>query len=450
MDESRPADRPLMRVRQAANLTQEEAAEQLSALSWKMLQKHEITQPATVSPRQYRRWESPDPPWPHTDHRRVLERFFGRSVHDLGFRPKQGLSSARRATCDETQDEPVNSMGVPDRRQVIAGAAALGMGAVGALPWMAPAFASSHDKHGPRVGSEEVALLQATALDLDIIDQRFGGDRLWRSARVQLLLVQHLIEQGTYSDSIGHQLHGIAGQLTTSIGWFCYDAGQQTEARAHFSEALNTAMLNGDDVLAARTLANMARQAVDLGRPREAVRFAQLARGHASQWDAPPRVWALLAIREAHGHAVAGDVRAFEAALSQAWAAFDHGVTDRDPEWTAFLNEAELRCLEGICRADLGQHGRSVVLLERAAELQPVEYSRNRGMSLARLAGAALDGGDLDRCVAATRESLALAEDGISSTRIHQRLRLVRQGLAAHQTSPPVREITDQLARYSA
>ncbi|MBT2478362.1 hypothetical protein [Streptomyces sp. ISL-94] len=329
------------------------------------------------------------------------------------------------------------------REALSAGAAVIG------LPWLSPSPARSATSE-LRVGRDEIELLHATAADLDAIDQQFGGDRLWRTAKMHLSWVHHVIDHGVYNDDIGQELHGIAGQLTTSLGWFCYDAEQQTEARVYFSEALNTAMISGDEPLATRTLSNMARQSVDLDKPREAIRFVRTAERHAALWDAPPRVTALLAIRLAQGYARLGDEMNTSHAIKRAWRASDQGVSDRDPEWTGFLNEAELVCLEGMCRSDLSQHKRAVRLLERSSDLQDIEHSRNRGMCLARLAHAAVQDHDLDRTADAAKESLRLIEGGQSSTRTRRQLALVRDSLTPHQASPQARDTIDMLTNRIA
>ncbi|WP_051754278.1 hypothetical protein [Streptomyces achromogenes] len=308
--------------------------------------------------------------------------------------------------------------------------ALIGAGAAVGLPWLAPSHASARSHANEvRVTEDDVHELKEAAADLDAIDQRFGGDRLWRTARSHLMWVQHLIDEGTYPEEIEQELHQIAGQLTTSLGWFCYDANRQDEARIYFSEALNTALLEGNLPLATRTLSNMARQSVDLNKPREAVRFAKLASQHAASWSAPPRVTALLAIRAAQGYARLGDELNASTAIKRAWRAFDRGPSDRDPQWVTFLNEAELVCLEGMCRSDLGQNRRAVRLLERSSTLQDIEHSRNRGMCLARLATAAVQDSDLDRSVSAARESLRLIDGGQSSTRNRRQLAVVRENL---------------------
>ncbi|MBT2439978.1 hypothetical protein J7E93_07555 [Streptomyces sp. ISL-36] len=330
------------------------------------------------------------------------------------------------------------------RNALTAGAAVIG------LPWLSSSAPGRTSPGELRIGDEEISSLQATASDLDAIDQRFGGDRLWRSAKMHLSWVHHVIDHGTYEEKAGQELHTIAGQLTTSLGWFCYDADQQAEARVYFSEALNTAMISGDYALATRTLSNMARQSVDLEKPREAVRFARTAEQYAAKWGAPPRVTALLAIRAAQGYARLGDEVNASITIKRAWRAFDQGRTDRDPEWTTFLNEAELVCLEGMCRADLGQHKRAVRLLDRSSALQDIEHSRNRGMCLAQLAHAAVHDQDFDRTADAALESLKLIEGGQSSTRTRRQLSVVRDSLGPHKTAPRVCETFDLLTHHIA
>ncbi len=434
-ESDRHGNRPLRAARRAAHLTQEQNAQRLSALAEQMHAAGELSRRTSVSPRQYRRWEGASPPWPHPEHRRLLERFYGRPVTALGFTPPWTVQLPGGST--EEQDGNPGAWertGADDQ----------------SFPWLAQGPATAARPGGLRVGSEEVILLRSVAADMDAIDQRFGGDRLWRSARAHLRWVHHLIEQGTYDQQTGHALRAVAGQLTTSLGWFCYDADEQATARVYFSEALNAAMLNGDDVLATRTLSNMARQAVDLGRAREAVRFARIAQAHGAEWSAPSRVTALLLVREAQGHARGGDPDACGQALARAWQHFGQGPDERDPDWTGFLNEAELRGLEGMCRFDLGQHARAVRLLDHSVRLQAVERTRNRGMCLARLARASIHTRQLDRGVAAAGEALRLVEAGMSSTRNLRQLALVRDGLADSGAGGDVQAMAEQLDEHVA
>ncbi|MFD8965099.1 hypothetical protein ACFV0C_08855 [Streptomyces sp. NPDC059568] len=311
--------------------------------------------------------------------------------------------------------------------------------------WLAETASDAASSADWKIGHAEVELLRDAADDMDAIDQRWGGNRLWRPTRAHLYWVHHMIDRGIYNEELGRQLHGVAGKFTTSLGWFCYDAGMQTQARQHFSEALNSAMYTGDDILASRTLSNMARQAVDLNKGREAVRFARLAQTHAGEWQAPNRVAALLAIREAQGHAKVGDEIACEASIKRAWTDWELGDDERDPDWTLFLNFAELTCLEGMCRLDLGQTARAQKLLAKSEALQDVAHSRNRGMCLGRLSVAAIGNKDIQHSVAAATESLRLIDSGMSSNRAVAQLKIVHEGLAPHHRSREVGDLLEQI-----
>ncbi|MET9731992.1 hypothetical protein ABZZ79_15465 [Streptomyces sp. NPDC006458] len=433
----------LKRLRSQANRTQQKVVEDLTGLATRLHREGRIAKPPTFSVRQLSKWEGSDPPWPYPEAREVLATYWGRSVEELGFRPP-------------SVDEPdgllvltpvslISQSPIPTPR--LAGAGSSPLTDHAPPPWLAETVTDSDDW---RIGANEVELLREAADDMDAIDQQFGGNRLWRPTRAHLYWVHHMIDRGIYDDVLGKQLHAVAGKFTTSLGWFCYDAGLQPQARQYFAEALNSAHFTGDDVLASRTLSNMARQAVDLNKGREAVRFARLAQTHAELWQAPYRVTALLAIREAQGHARVGDAFNCESAIRRAWMEWEGGVDERDPDWTTFLNLAELTCLEGMCRLDLGQTSRAQKLLAESEALQDVAHSRNRGMCLGRLSVAAIQNGDVDHGVAATAEALRLIEGGMSSTRAAHQLKTVHDGLIPHQRASGVSDLLEQIRAHVA
>ncbi|MDT0307656.1 hypothetical protein RM780_11865 [Streptomyces sp. DSM 44917] len=426
----------LRRAREALQRTQEEIVEDLAACADRMHKAGRLRQRLSFSLRQYEKWESSCPPWPRPQTRKVLEEFFRRPIGDLGF-----------ASQDHGGDEEPESAAPRSVAPSAAPAPAIGSGN---LPWLAPTGSVSGSPSRMRIGEAEVELLRAAADDMDQIDQQFGGNRLWRSARAHLLWVHQMLDRGVYDEVMENQLRGVAGKFTTSLGWFCYDAGLQAEARTYFAEALTTATYTGDDALASRTLSNMSRQAVDLGKGREAVRFARLAQAHAAEWSAPPRVEALLAIRQAQGFARLGDALSCEKSIRYAWRAWEQGPDERDPDWVLFLNEAEIVCLEGMCRLDLQQYARAQQLLEQSAGLQDLAHSRNRGMCLGRLAVAALRNRDLGHSLAAVTESLRLVKGGMSSTRATHQLVLVRDGLAPHHRSRGVQDALDEISEHVA
>ncbi|MFD9793750.1 hypothetical protein ACFWXK_22715 [Streptomyces sp. NPDC059070] len=433
----REVNRLLRAARLERRQTQEQIVADLADHADRLFAAGRTAKRVTVSVRQYAKWESAVPPWPHGDMRQILQDFFGTTMAELGFTSPCAVDAAPAA--------PLTFTATPDG----AAAAPPVPTAVQRPPRLTP---SSTDTSGKRwcISEQEVELLRGAADDMDAQDQQFGGVRLWRPTRAHLMWVHRMIDNGTYDDHLEHELHAVRGKFTTSLGWFCYDAGLQSEARHYFAEALNAATFTSDDALASRTLSNMARQAVDLpGRGREAIRCARLAQAHAREWSAPPRVEALLAIREAQGHASVGDALSCEASIQRAWARWETGPTRRDPDWTTFLNEAELTCLEGMCRLDLGQHRRAQRLLARSEKIQDIPHSRNRAMCLGRLSVAALAGRDLEQTIAAATESLHLIQRGMTSTRASQQLRIVNKGLTPYLRSRGVQELTEQIREFA-
>lgn len=438
--------RELRRLRISANLTQEAMVKELTDLAVCLRAEGRISKLPTFTVRQLSKWESRNPPpWPHPDSRAVLAAYWRRPVEELGLRPS-----------DNADGGPVVLTPVPLITQEHASGplmVAVGSGPLAdeaPPPWLAETTAGTNRSSDWRIVPEEVEFLSAAADDNYAIDQQFGANRLWRPTRAHLLWTHHMIDRGIYDEPLGQQLHALAGKLTTSLGWFCYDAGLQEQARQYFSEALNAANYTGDDVLASRTLSNMARQAVDVNKGREAVRFAKLGQRHSELWSAPRRVIALLAIREAQGYARLGDVVNCEGAIRRAWQEWESGEDERDPDWALFLNLAELTCLEGMCRLDLGQTDRAQKLLARSEALQDVAHSRNRGMCLGRLSVAAVANNDVDHGIAAATEALRLVEQGMSSTRTAAQLKIVHNGMLPYRRARGVGDLLEQIRAHVA
>ncbi|MER5617731.1 hypothetical protein [Streptomyces sp. NPDC002215] len=432
---------PMKVLRESRSRTQAVAVDELNSLAGQLAVEGRVSKRPTFTVRQMSKWESETRPrpCPHPDTRVVLELYFRRSMAELG------LHAGAEEDASADFAVPVVTP-VPLIEQSSAAVPLLSGNDQDPPPWLAQTTTDAASSADWKIAEDEVELLREAADDMDAQDQQFGGNRLWRPTRAHLLWVHHMIDRGIYDEQLGQQLHALAGKFTTSLGWFSYDAGLHTQARQYFSEALNAAMLTGDDVLSSRTLSNMARQAVDLNKGREAIRFARLAQTHAEMWSAPRRVTALLAIREAQGHARVGDVFSCESAIKKAWTEWERGADERDPDWTTFLNQAELVCLEGMCRLDLGQTVRAQKLLAQSEKLQDVAHSRNRGMCLGRLATAAIGAGDIDHGVDATREAIGLIRTaGMSSARAVQQLKIVHDGLVPLSRARGVGDLIEEI-----
>jgi hypothetical protein len=116
-----------------------------------------------------------------------------------------------------------------------------------------------------------------------------------------------------------------------------------------------------------------------LGYPRDAVRFAETAQGHAGS-RATPRVRAVFALHEARGLASLKAGSACEAALATSTSYFDDGPRNGDPNWIGYLNEEEHATLAGVCLMDLGRVIEAGGLLDKGAgSLEG--FARNRSSS---------------------------------------------------------------------
>lgn len=123
----------------------------------------------------------------------------------------------------------------------------------------------------------------------------------------------------------------------------------------------------------------MSIQANTLGRPKDAVKFAETAQRHAGSW-ATARVRAVFALHEARGLASLKAGSACDAALATSTGYFDAGPQDRDPNWIGYLNEEEFATLAGVCLMDLGRAKEAGDLLEKGAG-RFEHFARNRSSS---------------------------------------------------------------------
>ncbi|WP_282795798.1 hypothetical protein [Streptomyces sp. CC224B] len=133
------------------------------------------------------------------------------------------------------------------------------------------------------------------------------------------------------------------------------------------------------------------------GRPRAALAAAARARGPRTL---PPRVAALVLIREAHATALLGARHAPRELIGQAGSLFLDGVSRRDPPWAWWLDEAELLGHRGWVLARLGDTRRAVPALHRAATAPGPSY---RHLFTAQLLAALVRAGawrDAERLVA--------------------------------------------------
>ncbi|MEU3960613.1 hypothetical protein AB0F42_12440 [Streptomyces buecherae] len=294
-----------------------------------------------------------------------------------------------------------------------------------------------------RVGTAEAAALEEAVRHIRLLDDRHGGDGIYRGATQPLSAAHELLDAGTERQSVSDRLHQAAGELAISVGWLAHDSGRIAQARSHYAEALATARLAGDPALEAHAFCNMAFLARDAHRPREAVRAAQAAE-RAARSLASPRLLSLLALREAGGRAGLADQAGCVRALLRAQRLFDRGPSDADPEWMSFFGEAEAAGLEAQCWSTLRKWDRAVEHARRSVALQGPHFVRNRALFTAELATDLLGGRAPDEAAAAGERVLALSGQ-VRSARVRAMVDDVAQGLRPWRREPGVARF---LTRY--
>ncbi|WP_242440705.1 tetratricopeptide repeat protein [Streptomyces sp. CB02923] len=294
-------------------------------------------------------------------------------------------------------------------------------GAVPRAPGTVPRVPGPSPAVGPgRAGESEAAAVEEAVRRIRLLDDRHGGEGLYRRAAKPLRTAYELLDAGVHRRSVSDRLHAGAGELAISVGWLAHDSGRFGDARSHYAEALATARVAGDAALEAHAFCNTAFLARDANRPREAVRAAQAAQQAAKSLGSP-RLLSLLALREAGGWAGLGDRRSCERALLRAQRLFARGPSDGDPEWMSFYGEAELAGLEAQCWSALGEQGRAATYARRAVALQDPHFTRNIALFTAELASDLALGRAPEEAATAGTRALALLED-VRSARIRTML----------------------------
>lgn len=305
-----------------------------------------------------------------------------------------------------------------------------------------------------QVTGSHVRYWRACADTLYVRDRSVGGTVLLPLAMQQWRRVQ-LAARDPGSGETAGQLLAAAGELALCTGWIATDGGQLSLAGPLYEEASELAADSGDMVLAVHTLANQSMLHAELARTgpsrdpaRQALRLAFQAQDEG-RYLPVPRLHALIALRHASAASLLGERAAFQAAVAQARSELDRGpVEDKPPEWLRFVDRAEITGVEARGWLDLGDPGRSVVLYREvlASELSP----RNRADYGAELADALLKQGARRDAVAAAMDVLPALEDGVTSVRCLNRLRLVRQAAACAPEAEEFCARFDAIGRFSA
>ncbi|MEC4016808.1 transcriptional regulator [Streptomyces sp. H27-D2] len=296
---------------------------------------------------------------------------------------------------------------------------------------------------GSRVGPSDVDAVRATTSALVALDHQYG------SGHVRPVVVHYLnsvvsgLLAGSYREAVGRDLFATVARLTELAGYMAVDTGQPGLAQRYYIQALRLAQAAGDRGYGGYVLAaSMSHLAAQLGNPREIAQLARAAQ-EGARGRVTPRAEAMFCAAEARGHALMGDVRAFQvlagratAAMERAQAASDEGD---DPVWISHFDEAYLADELAHCHRDLGQPEPARRRAEEALAGHPETRVRRRAIGLVLLATAQVQQREVEQACHTGTQAVELLS-GLRSNRGAEYLEDFRERLEPYQDEPVVRE----------
>ncbi|NJQ00562.1 sporulation protein [Streptomyces zingiberis] len=278
------------------------------------------------------------------------------------------------------------------------------------LSWLVsrPDGFTSEASQGRRVGMRDVAAIRTAADMFMHLDFKFGGGHGHKALRHYFREDVLPLLNGSYSSRVGKALYEAAAETAQLLAWTAYDTGNHSIANRYMVATLRLTQVIDDRTMGARILTNMSHQANYLGQVPRAVQLAR-ASLEGGRGTATPRAMALFAAHEARALSTAQDHKGAARAMNEAERYFERADSGDDPDWLAYMDEAELVGEFCHCFRDLRRGDEAVRYAERAVALTDPKYARTVGFCRMVLAGSQLLNGDLE---AAVHTASLAVEDG--------------------------------------
>lgn len=310
------------------------------------------------------------------------------------------------------------------------------------------------DPTGTRhVGASDVAVIEQATAAFASQDFATGAGPVHDLAVAQLRSVLPLLD-AQMAPEVRPRLYLATARLATQAGWMSFEVKAHEAARRLWVIALNVARDTDHPLATDQTvfvLYDMALQAVELGRPDEALRLAQL--GHAVAVGSHPvsaATMSCLTDSQARAHAARSDAVGCDRALGHAVEHFAR-VDPKHESWADFLNDTmiaerqgDIYCKLALAGRDRRAAGQAVPLLRQAVDGFGPDHGRPRATSLTLLAVAHATVGDTDAAVTVGHQAID-AVTALHSPRAHDQLRVLNTVLQPLHTSAGVAELRDRL-----
>ncbi|MFD7665253.1 sporulation protein [Streptomyces sp. NPDC059788] len=295
-----------------------------------------------------------------------------------------------------------------------------------------------------RVGMRDVAAIRTAVEFFMQLDFRFGGGHAHKAFRHYFREDVLPLLGACYSAKVGAALFRAASEISQLLAWSAYDIGNHALAERYLLSTLRLAQVVGDRTMGARILTNLSHQANYLGKAPRALALAR-ASVEGGKACSTPRAMALFSAHEARALSTARDHKGAARAMNEAERFFERAGNATDPEWLAYMDEAELNGEFCHCFRDLGQGTEAVRFARRAVALTDPKYARSLGFCRMVLAQSQLLDGELE--AALTTAGLAVeAGDALQSARFRRYVDDFRREVSAHAPHPVVQRF-DERAR---
>jgi transcriptional regulator with XRE-family HTH domain len=234
----------------------------------------------------------------------------------------------------------------------------------------------------------------------------------------------------------------LAARYAEYTGWMAQEAGDDSGAAWWTGRAVDLAEAGGDPEMAAYALVRRALISLYQQDAVQTVELARLARSTATH----PRIRSLASLREAQGHALAGDYDACFRALERAGGTVPGDAAPSAPVIGTSQVPDPVATATGWCLLDLGRPVPAAEILRRELDRIPPTALRARARYGARLALALAAAGEPEEACRQAGPVLEACER-IDSATVRAELRHLNRALGRWHAVPLVRDTRLRLAR---
>lgn len=296
-----------------------------------------------------------------------------------------------------------------------------------------------------RIGDPDVANLEHLTRVLRAVDYQNGGGACREAVIAQTAYARAMMHSDC-TDDVRRRIQLAVADLHNLAGWTSFDIGLYSNARLHFSFALEQAKATDNLSLAANILYRQGRVHLHRGFLDQALRFFQLGQIAAQDAEDPLTV-AMLHANLAWTHAIMGNGSKATSALGRAEDEFSRGE-DNLPAWVAFFGAADLSALTGMVYSLIpGEENveKAITYLTASIKARGDGTARSAIFELTALGATKINAGDTSGGVTDGNRAVALAEQ-VRSVRTIDRLSPLLLAALKHPDDEGAAELAHRIA----